>query len=185
MSSFLSSHEFYAVIAAAAISAFSWLVLYIITPRAKVIWSISHQKFFLMKSAEGDPFRVFTRQLWLQNLGRKTADGVEIALNYAPLHFEISPPIRYSAHENPDQRYIIRFEHLSGREFVIVDFISSNIELPNVASIRWNGGTATPIAMAPQRLWPVAFQRVVLFIMIAGVFCLAYLLVRLLQFAVG
>jgi hypothetical protein len=60
-----------------------------------------------------------TVAIFLQNIGRSTAERVDIIFNYKPNNFDILPPSS-TFHTNPDRRFIIILDRLHPREFLSI-----------------------------------------------------------------
>lgn len=127
----------------------------LLAARGKLIWSVSHQHFYAMPRLDGDgSFPVRTQQIWFQNAGRASIEGVEIVLNWRPQHFEIWNPRQFTSSTLPDGRLIISIPNLSGYETFTLSMIDTFKDLPIVLNIRWKDGVGKVIDMTPQRVWP-------------------------------
>jgi hypothetical protein len=128
------------------------------------------------------PTIVYTRELWVQNIGRARAEGVEVVLAAAPNHFDVWPQRHFECLNNPNGNLIIRFDDLNRREHVTISMFQTAGVPPMVTNVRWRGGQGTKMQMAPQRVLPPWFLRSLLVLLIIGVFAVIYLFVRLIQY---
>ncbi|MBA8845891.1 hypothetical protein FHW02_003978 [Ochrobactrum sp. RH1CCR137] len=145
----IQSNAGQALIIAALTAIAGWLL----RPRGKLVWSVSHQHYYSVpRVGEEGSFPVRTQQIWIQNLGRKAIEDVEIVLNWKPQHYEIWNPRHYSQGTLPDGRHSIRFPNLSSQEFFTLSILDTFNELPIVVAIRWKEGLGKPIRMSPQLL---------------------------------
>jgi hypothetical protein len=178
-----SSDEVLAVVIAALLSLLSWIVLRILTPRARIAWGISHQHAFLLQNLQSQTI-VYTREIWIQNIGRARAEGLEVILNAAPNHFDVWPQRHFAQLTNPNGNLIIKFDDLNRREHVTISMFQPMIQLPLVTNVRWSGGQGMQLPMAPQRVWPNWFIRVLFALLILGAFTILYVIVRLVQYVI-
>jgi hypothetical protein len=104
------SNEVLAVVIAAGLSIVIAVVGRFLSPRGRVKWAVTHEHTFLthptpppppptqqpgtrvvptVTPPPAQPLLVFTRTIWVQNVGRAPIEDVEIIFNYHPQHFEI------------------------------------------------------------------------------------------------
>src|SRR5689334_20969192 len=96
----LASNEVLAVVVAALLSFVGWVLLRIYTGHPKVAWAFSHQHaFYLNKSAP--PILAYTKDIWIQNVGRALAENVQLILPSEPAHFDVWPQVSYQKNSNP------------------------------------------------------------------------------------
>jgi hypothetical protein len=169
------------------------LVKLLLIPRAKVAWGVSHQRAFAVPpqparpAQDGQPeqaaqpgLMVYTREIWVQNVGRALAEGIEVVFATTPAHFNIWPQRSYLTHANPDGNYVIKVENLNRREWFTISMLQTVVEPPIVTNVRWAGGIAEQRPMQPTEILPrwksVALQAVLLI----GVFSILFLVIHFL-----
>lgn len=155
-----------------------WLLGRLFTRRAKIHWAILHEAIHNIREGVDKPFLVYTRTFTIGNPSRSPAEDVEFALNFKVPNVDIYPHVEYTTITNPDGRVITRFKNLNPGELINVSLLSSGHPLPEVTNVRFKGGGAKHISMAPQRLWPKSVSVGVLFLMVAGVFSVLYLVTK-------
>src|SRR5947207_1345191 len=123
----LASNEVLAVVVAAIFSLIGWTILRIYTGRPKIAWAFSHQHaFFLNKAAP--PLLAYTKDIWIQNVGRALAEKVELILPAEPAHFDVWPQLRFEKHSNPDGSLTIKLDHMNPREHVTISIFQTGTE---------------------------------------------------------
>lgn len=179
----LKSPEIVAVLLTALIAA----ITRYLQPAARVIWGISHGFTFLVPSQEKQPqsYPLSTGSVFVRNAGRRTANDVEIVLNYRPQHFQIWPALGYETAETPEHHFIIKLKNLGPGEFTTVELVSANHELPITLRVRSPLGEAKRVGIAPMRVMPVWFNRAAVLLFSLGLFTVTYFLIRLIGFLSG
>jgi hypothetical protein len=152
LSEILSSNVGQALI----IAALTALVGHYLRPKGKLVWSVSHQHHYSVPNVaeKGGAFPVRTQQIWVQNVGRKAIEDVEIVLNWKPQHYEIWNPRHFTPGTLPDGRHSLRFPNLSSYEFFRLSLLDTFTDLPVVVAIRWKDGLGEEILMSPQQNHP-------------------------------
>jgi hypothetical protein len=95
----LDSNEVLAVVVAAVLSLIGWAAVRIFLPRGRVAWGVSHQHAFLLQNLQ-PPTLVYTKEIWIQNVGRAPVENVEIVFAATPTHFDIWPQRNFSSAQN-------------------------------------------------------------------------------------
>jgi hypothetical protein len=204
------SDEVLAVVIAAGLSAVIAIFRWFVTPRGRVKWAISHQHTFLTypippppqpqlpttveQGAQGapaaasqptQPVLVYTRTIWVQNVGRATVNEAEIMFSNRPHHFEIWPQRQYTEAVNPAGNLMIKLDWLSRREWVTIVMLNVGVLPPLVTNIRWNGGVAREAPMAPQEVAPRWLRSSLVALMLSGVVFWVYVIVRLILWKIN
>lgn len=157
-----------------------WIALKIFTPRGRVAWGVSHQHAFYLQNLQ-PPTLVYTKEIWIQNVGRAPVSDVEVIFAATPDHFDIWPQRNFTTTQNPNGNLVIKVDSLNKREYFTISMLQTAVETPLVTNVRWTGGVGKQRAMAPQQVYPksvlIAVQLVILF----GVFSMLYFLLRILS----
>ncbi|MGA9602538.1 MAG: hypothetical protein WBQ82_00320 [Methyloceanibacter sp.] len=181
----LQSNEVAAVIIAALIAGATGLFR-----RGRLGWSISHQHNFLVpiqppqgaaKLAQPALQTVYTRDIWVQNVGRGSITNIELVLNYPPQHYEIWPQREFQVVMNPDGRMVIKVASLGAREFFTVVMLSVAHELPLVTNVRSSDGVARAVTMGPQQIFSRPFVQLLRLMLFLGIAAAVYLVLLLAQ----
>jgi hypothetical protein len=156
----------------------------------KVIWSIHNLRFFLAEETvaveNGPPQKknhaIRAASVFVQNSGRMAAQGVEIVFNWRPQHFNVWPQREYVEILNPDGRFIVKLSGLGPKEFLGIDVLTINAELPDLIQVRSGHGAGTRIQMHPQQIHPRWKLLLAACLMFVGFVALLWALIALLQF---
>jgi hypothetical protein len=145
-------------------------------PRSKLIYWSPHNFFFDLRLNPN--FVLQTNSLILQNVGRSTAEGVEVIHKQRPDFFELFPAMAFVEKMNPNGEHVITIANLGPKEWVLIQLLSY-ANAPVLKNIRSTRGPAKWVKIQPQRVYShwVNWSAVILFVTGAGT--LAYFLIRL------
>ena len=124
-----TSNEVLAVLVAGLLSGIGWLLIRYIVGRGQVGWGVSNQHIYNIAGNPATP--VFTRQIWIQNIGRSIAEHVEVLLMSEPAHYEIWPKRHFTPVKNPDNTFMLKFDFLNPREYVTISMFQVNNPIPS------------------------------------------------------
>ncbi len=118
--------------------------------RAKLIWSEHISRVMISEELVhvevGPPAKrtlvIRTSSLFVQNLGRDASTEIEIVFNWKPLHFNLWPQRLFEQQINPDNRFIVKLPNLAPKEFVGLDLLTVNSEMPLLIQVRSLQGIA-------------------------------------------
>ena len=158
--------EIVAVLVTAVLGGAAWLL----QPRARVVWGASHQFAFIVPQQNGNRLPIYTKTLFIRNVGRMPAEEVEVFLNFVPEHLQVWPTFQYSSRVNPEGHYSLVFPSLGPREAVSVEIIQSNREPPAALRVRTAQGDQKQVAMAPQLVVARWVVITIWMLMILGVY---------------
>ena len=167
------SPQIVAVFLTAAIAAVvRWL-----QPQAKVVWGASHGFVFNI-TQQGNPpgpiSQVYTGTAFVQNVGKGTAENIEIVLNYRPQHFQVWPALNYTTALNAENHFIINIANLGPKEFTTIEMLSANIDNPATLRVRTTHGDAKHVNIAPTRIQPKSLLFGFGVLLLMGLFCILY-----------
>ncbi|MDB5734393.1 MAG: hypothetical protein JWN16_1030 [Alphaproteobacteria bacterium] len=175
----LASNEIVAVIVAAILSGAGTMLMRLFVGRGKIGWGISHQYVFTLQNTPPSPsLLVYTRQIWVQNIGRSVAEEIEIVFGFKPGHFEIWPQRQFNEIVTPSNSFILKFDNLNPREHFTIMIMQTASDPPMVTNVRWKGGVGRQVVMGPQQLFPRWFTTVLRVLIWFGLFSLFYFLAR-------
>ena len=176
-----SSNEVLSVFIAAVLSILGWLSVKFIVGHSKVVWAFSHQHAFFLKNLS-PPILAYTSEIWIQNIGRVVAEDVEIILGSSPQHYDVWPQRQYTEITNPDESIVIKFDHLSSKEFFAISIFQTVNEPPTVNNVRWKGGVGKQVPMGPQQILSRWLVLVIQSFLLFGFFSFWYFLIRIISF---
>ena len=150
-------------------------------PAVRLIWGTSHGFIFTVpqNNNPGAPLTLYTRTFYVQNLGRESATDLEVHFSSKPEHFQIWPTFTYTAAPNPEGHYSVRFANLGPREWLSIEALSANHQLPMLLRVRSRSGEGKEVQIAPRRIFPNWFNYSVVGLMLLGVWWIFYELIGL------
>ena len=117
----------------------------------------------------------------MQNLGRKTAESIEIVHKMKPDYFQLSPPILYEEEVTPNGEHVIRVDTLGPKEFFTLQLLSYKT-VPVLLNIRSKDGSAKLIEFQLQRVFPKWFQILSVIFLLVGIGFTAYWIIKAVVF---
>ncbi|MBG0667486.1 hypothetical protein I4P15_03260 [Enterobacter roggenkampii] len=124
---------------------------------------------------------VHTKSVFLQNIGKESASRLEIVFNYRPMYFNVWPVRHYQEFNEGDGRYIIIFENLAPKDFMRIEVLSINHDLPAILSVKAKECVAKEVAFYPQMVINQYLKRFLMFLMMLGMAAFVYILIIVLQ----
>ncbi len=154
------------------------LILRSLEPKVKIVWWTPHAFFFDLPERD---MLLVTHTFTIQNIGRKTATGIEIIHPRKPDIFKLSPVLDYEEEDTPDQAHVVRIKSLGPKEVFSIEFLSFETN-PGPPTIRSEDGIAEFILTQSQRIIPRKMQWAVAILMLAGSGYLLYWTIKILAF---
>jgi hypothetical protein len=154
----------------------------VLAARAKVKWGLTHAFFFLipyqhppqppeaLPPAPMPDLKVQVTTLVLQNVGRASAENIEIHLNYRPTHFEVWPTFDFSVSAGANGRFFIKLANLGDRERATIELMQIGAEVPRVIRVRTPIGEANQVPLDYNEVLPKWAQFVLFGIVLLGAF---------------
>jgi len=170
-----------------AIAAIIAIATQILTARGRLAWAVSHQYHYQIPNPAGDAtIPVRTQEILIQNVGRASIDNVEVTLNWRPQHFEVWSPRKYTEDQIANDRIVLTFPALRGKEFFRISMLESRtgaqlpagVQLPDVLAVNWSGGEGRRVVMAPLRVYRKAVYWIAAVLLLVGATATVYGLLR-------
>lgn len=130
------------------------LLLRELAPKVRLVFWIPHS-FTFQIAIPGDPsttVALLTHAVTIQNIGRRTAEELEIVLRRKPDVFNLAPALDFTVSDTPDGQQVIRLRSLGPKEFFTIEFLSW-VSHPEVLAIRSKAGAARPIDVRAVQPW--------------------------------
>jgi len=150
------------------------LALRALEPKVKIVWWSPHQFLFQLQQPQ---LVLLTHAITIQNMGRKTAEGIEIVHKSKPDFFKLQPALDYEESTTPAGEHVVRVKSLGPKEFFTIEFLSY-ATLPELLFIRSSAGHAKPIQIQPQRVFPRWFNLLATLLILIGFGFLVYWLLK-------
>ena len=109
-----------------------------------------------------------TDALTVQNLGRRTAEQVELILSDRPDFLQFSPNIQYDESETPDGCFVLTVASLGAKEFFTLQVLSYS-QIPQLLNLRSKAGTANQLPFQIQRAYARWVQLLVVALLVIGI----------------
>lgn len=171
----------------------TWFINSASKPKAKLIYSTRHEFTFLVQEPLKDPNgniirpnqTAHTQSLTIQNMGKETATKIQVVLNWRPKCLNVWPVRPFTDTEaNSDRRYTIQFESLAPREYVTLEMLDINNELPRLLNLRSDQCLAREIQTTLVEVVAVWKQRAFQFFALLGLAAALYIAIIIIQFLV-
>lgn len=123
------------------------------------------------------PLMLQTNTLIVQNIGRRSAEKIEIIHQRRPDHFQFATATNYSEATTPTGEHVIQVESLGKGEILSLQLLAY-VNPPVLAGVRSKDGHAKGIAINIQRVLPKAVRLSLLALTVVGAVVVAYGLAR-------
>lgn len=137
-----------------------------LTPKPKVVCWFPHFAFFHVVEPEQTPVDIRTYSLTVQNLGRRTAEGIEITFRQKPDYFQFVPGINYEEKVNSGF-YVILIKSLGPKEVFTLQVLSYRT-IPELLSVRYKDGFVNQVPIQLFRVYPKWVYYLFTVLMIVG-----------------
>ncbi|MDB5478930.1 MAG: hypothetical protein JWM96_1425 [Alphaproteobacteria bacterium] len=146
-----------------------------IQPKSKlIIWS-PHNFVFNVRQENESSITLQTNSITLQNVGRLSAEGIEIIYKKRPDFFELYPSREYSEFINSNGEHVIKIDSLGSKEWVVIQLLSY-INPPFLSNVRWKNGQAKVVQIQPQIIYPRWLLMILNILVLIGIVSVLYLL---------
>lgn len=154
---------------------------YFLRPKARTVWADSHQFTFLLPPQNNmNSILLNTRTVFISNIGRASAENIEIYFNYKPEHFEIYPTCNYNYIENPDGHFCIIIPNLGPKENFSIELLQTGRESPSLLRVRTPAqGECRMVFMRHQQVYSNKVNYSILTLLILGLYTAIELVIRL------
>ncbi|MGA2412470.1 MAG: hypothetical protein ABSG46_19050 [Candidatus Binataceae bacterium] len=162
------------------------LLLQELRPKVKLVFWVPHTFWFQIPLPEGSDTAsaaLLTHAITIQNVGRKSAEGVEIVLRTKPDFFKLQPAMDYTESTTPAGEHLIRVKSLGPREFFTVEFLSYASH-PAPLSIRSTAGLGREIPVQTNQSYSPWLGRFSWLFLLSGIGLWIYWLARVAVFVV-
>jgi hypothetical protein len=144
------------------------LLLRQLEPKVRLVFWVPHSFLFHIPIPAdstapalipGTSAQLLTHAITIQNLGRRTAENVEIVLQTKPDYFQLAPALPYAESVTPAGQHVISVNTLARREFFTIEFLSY-VSHPNPLVIRSTAGAAESMPVQSFRVIPPLLARI-------------------------
>jgi len=132
--------------------------------RPKVVFWQPHYALFEIQNPRTN---VQSDSISIQNIGRKTAENLEIVFKAKPDNFKFSPPVAFAEETSPNGEFIVKIASLGPKEFLTLQILS-HITQPRIEAIRSSAGRVEAMPFRMQRKVPRWAEVIGGFLMLVG-----------------
>ncbi len=118
-----------------------------------------------------EKFEVRTRSIFIQNVGKSAAQGIEIAHKRKPQHFKLYPSLNYRETITPDGVHVVVIDSLAAKEVITFECLSVN-SIPEFYYVRAAESNCKMISFTYQQIFPRWFNLLIHFLVLVGAGCL-------------
>ena len=150
--------------------------------KARLNYSVGHSSNILVEEPLFDPEGkkvadrqiVRTASISVTNNGLLPAKAVEITFNWKPPIMNVTPARAFTHHASDFNRYTLRFDSLAPGEWMTIDIMAFNQELPLMTCVRSENSTGKLVNMHLQRTFPWLVNATIVVVMLTGLCTIAY-----------
>ena len=142
----------------------------IFQPKSKVLWGASHQFCSGIPQKDSNILLLYTRSIFIKNMGKADAKNVRIYFNFKPEHYQIWPAIKYSESKNPEGHFIVHFDNLPKGEPFNLEIIQAKDEPPALLRVEAENGKCKFINMGVQIIYPKWVNYLMLTLLGLGIY---------------
>lgn len=154
-------------------------LLWLFRAKVKIIygstnWSL-HQ---LNLPGDQPPGLVSSEKIYVQNVGRKSANSIELVFSRKPVSYKVWAPREHTERILPDGEYSITIPSLAPRELLIVDILSTGTRA-ELLSVNSPDCISKRVPFQPQRLFGNFMMLTVGYLMLAGFVGTVFLILKI------
>ncbi len=132
--------------------------------------------FFQLHESDDKTSAVTIRsgQVFIQNLGRKSARNVQITSvpGVLPSGYVVLPSLVHSTHVGPNGEWILQIPFIAPKELITLQLLNG----PNIDSVRSEDGIARAVPVIHQRVMPRWLNTLVVAVMVFGLLSFFYVI---------
>ena len=175
---FIASKEGLSAVLSAGSTLIAGFGLYFLQGKSKIVWfSPTSTRFELPPPVAGGPNTIVNAgQIFVQNLGRKSASEIQITSvpGAPPAGYAIVPNVVHMTKVGPRNEWIVEIPYLSASESINIQILNG----PLIDSVRSKEGQGQLVPVVHQRLIPKWIQNTAGVLAIFGLFAIFYLFWR-------
>ena len=157
----------------------SALAVYWLRPRVNLIYGRANNSLHTLRGTD-TPAQVYCEKLYIQNVGKKPAEKVDVMLNGTPSEFTVFPPCNFHQQVDSDGNLILSLPFIAARELIIIDTIHINKRAAEILSVRCPERVGKQVNFWVQKKPSKAVMIAIACIMLLGVFFLFQIVVGIL-----
>ncbi|MGJ7497184.1 hypothetical protein ACSFA8_19150 [Variovorax sp. RT4R15] len=168
----------------------TWVLNVGIKAKVKLIWTSPHSFTHLIQGIGGEPGQparsgtLHVASMVIVNAGRDTATNVEVVFNHKPPFLNLWPVRPAQEHVGADGRFTLTFTSFAPKEELRLEMIAVDSQVPGVLLVRSDQHVANRLDMRYVRRLPNWQNRLIVFLLFAGLGTVVYWGIALTQILV-
>ncbi|WP_439923783.1 hypothetical protein [Nitrobacter sp. JJSN] len=179
----LSLNPFQPQILAFLLTIIGSVAAYFFRARVKLIYGHPNNSFHSLTTDTG-PVNVFCEKHYVQNVGRKPAEKIEIAFSCTPSGITVFPPRSFEQSTGSDGLMMLAIPYLAPGELIIIDTIHVNSRTAELRAVHCPENVGRRVNFWVLRRFSATFNRFWLAAVILGVFYAVQLAISMVAYLV-
>lgn len=151
------------------------LILKRLRARPRVVFWFPHEFLFDLAN---EKVVLRTHSLTVQNIGKESAEDVEVIHSARPDFLKLAPPLDFEEDATPAGEHIIRIKNLGPKEHFFTQMLSYRTPVPTLLNVRSKAGQAKQVPVQFQQVYQKWLYWFVGFLMVVGIFVVSYWIYR-------
>jgi hypothetical protein len=143
--------------------------------RPKIRYWFPHEFLFNLPP---DNVLLKTYSLTVQNMGRETAEDVEIIYSKRPDFLSLHPSLPFVEETTPSGEHVLRIKSLGKQEHFFLQMLNYTSPAPTLLNVRSKAGAGKGISVHLQQVAPRWLRGIVICLMFIGVWVIFYWLYK-------
>lgn len=160
---------FQAQIIAFALTLTAALLTHFFRAKVKLIFGHTNNSFHKIQTDQG-PVNIYCEKHYIQNVGWKPAEKIEIAFSNPPSELSVYPPRSFERINGPDGQFMLKIPYLAPTELVIVDTIHVNHPTAELRAVHCPESVGKKVNFWVLRRFNPNFYRVLMALLVLGLF---------------
>jgi hypothetical protein len=154
------------------------LLTYFFRARVKLIYGFANNSFHQLK-ADAGPVIVSCEKHYLQNVGKKPAEKVEVVFSCAPSEITVFPARSFEKKNGPDGQLVLAIPYITPGELIIIDTIHINSRKAELQAVHCPENVGRCVQFWVQRRFRRGVYLFVAALILLGAFYTLQLLISL------
>lgn len=171
----------------------AWILNFYFRPKVRLQHGVGHDFTYILDKSYNPPDPnnripsgvMHVRSTVVSNIGRETAKGVEVIINFPPDLINVWPIRFFERKDMADARIVLSFPNLAKSELFTVQMFTLNRKLPEVLNVRCEQGVSRLRNLVPQTVNSRTYNLSIVSLTTIGSGALIYLFIAFLRFIIG
>ena len=155
-------------------------LVWLFRARVSITWGSTSLNFHKFKLDEaGEPICISTEKFYVQNIGRKAAQNIEIVFSAMPSSYNLWPPRDHEAKALTNGNFVLSIPSLAPKQLLIVDVVDIDLNNPQLLTVNCPDAISQKVSFFPIRQFGKLFNSIVGLLMFVGLVTCVYALLKL------